>query len=94
MSKNPSTPLRLVRTEVEGFSLSLSEEQRACIDHRGTPLIITGRTGTGKTSVLIEAALSRIAGGQKPDSILILTYGRDRASEIRDAIVTRSQKTA
>ena len=94
MSKNPSTPLRLVRREVEGFSLSLSNQQRACIDHRGSPLIISGATGTGKTSVLIEAALSRISAGQKPDSILILTYGRDRASEIRDAIVTRSEKTA
>ncbi len=94
MSKNPSTQLRLVRGAVEGFSLSLSDQQRLCVEHRGSPLIITGATGTGKTSVLIEAALSRISAGQKPDSILILTYGRDRASEIRDAIVTRSEKTA
>jgi superfamily I DNA/RNA helicase len=43
---------------------------------------------------LIEAALSRINSGQSPDSILILTYGRERASEIRDAIVIRSEKTA
>ncbi len=94
MSKNPSTQLRLVRGAVEGFSLSLSDQQRLCVEHRGSPLIITGATGTGKTSVLIEAALSRISAGQKPDSILILTYGRDRASELRDAIVTRSEKTA
>ncbi|CAB4529914.1 unannotated protein [freshwater metagenome] len=94
MSKNPSAPLRLVRKDVEGFSLSLSDQQRACVEHRGSPLIITGATGTGKTSVLIEAALSRISVGQKPDSILILTYGRDRASELRDAIVTRSEQTA
>ena len=83
-----------MRADVEGFSLSLSDEQKFAIAHRGSPLILTGATGTGKTTVLIEAALSRIAAGQSPDSILLLTYGRERASEIRDAIVTRSDKTA
>lgn len=94
MSKNPAAPLRLVRADVGGFSLSLSDQQKAAIAHRGTPLILTGATGTGKTTVLIEAALSRIAAGQSPDSVLLLTYGRERASELRDAIVTRSEKTA
>ena len=83
-----------MRADVGGFSLSLSDEQKFAIAHRGSPLILTGATGTGKTTVLIEAALSRIAAGQSPDSILLLTYGRERASEIRDAIVTRSDKTA
>jgi superfamily I DNA/RNA helicase len=94
VSKNPSAPLRLVRADAEGFSLSLSDQQKAAVAHRGSPLILKGATGTGKTTVLIEAALSRIAAGQSPDSILLLTYGRERASEMRDAIVTRSEKTA
>ena len=94
MSKAPATPLRLVRAEVQAGSLVLSDQQKAAIAHRGSPLILTGATGTGKTTVLIEAALSRIAVGQSPDSILLLTYGRERASEMRDAIVTRSEKTA
>ena len=94
MSKNPAAPLRLVRADVVGFALSLDAAQQAAIAHRGSPLILTGATGTGKTTVLIEAALSRINAGQSPDSILLLTYGRERASEMRDAIVTRSVKTA
>ena len=100
MSKqSPSSPLRLVRSSDEGFlpftkAHQLSTEQQAAIAHRGSPLIITGATGTGKTTVLIEAALARIAAGQSPDSILLIAYGRERASEIRDAIVTRSAKTA
>ena len=94
MSKAPATPLRLVRADVQPTSLALSDQQKAAIAHRGSPLILTGVTGTGKTTVLIEAALSRIAAGQSPDSILLLTYGRERASEMRDAIVTRSEKTA
>ncbi|MSX50275.1 MAG: AAA family ATPase, partial [Actinobacteria bacterium] len=83
-----------MRADAEGFSLSLSADQKAAVAHRGSPLILKGATGTGKTTVLIEAALSRIAAGQSPDSILLLTYGRERASEMRDAIVTRSQETA
>jgi superfamily I DNA/RNA helicase len=94
VSKQPAAPLRLVRAESNGDSLSFDEAQKAAIAHRGSPLIISGSTGTGKTTVLIEAALSRIAHGQSPDSILLLTYGRERASELRDAIVTRSEKTA
>jgi superfamily I DNA/RNA helicase len=94
VSKAPATPLRLVRADVQPTSLALSDQQKAAIAHRGSPLILTGATGAGKTTVLIEAALSRIAAGQSPDSILLLTYGRQRASEMRDAIVTRSEKTA
>ena len=86
--------LRLVRAEPAAASLTLSAAQLDAAAHRGTPLIITGATGTGKTTTLIEAAVSRINGGQSPDSILLLTYGRERASELRDAIVTRAGKTA
>ena len=86
--------LRLVREAAEENNLQFSEDQQRAIAHRGSPLIITGATGTGKTTVLIEAALSRITSGQSPDSILLLTYDRERASEIRDAIVTRSNQSA
>ena len=94
MSKQPAHPLRLVHGLPTQPNLTLSDQQLAAVAHRGSPLILTGATGTGKTTVLIEAALSRIAAGQSPDSILLLTYGRERASEMRDAIVTRSEKTA
>lgn len=86
--------LRLVRDNSPTTAISLSAAQREAATHRHRPLIITGKTGTGKTTTLIEAAVSRIADGQSPDSVLLLTYGRERASEIRDAIVTRAGKTA
>lgn len=71
----------------------LSVNQIAAVQHRGTPLVIQGGPGTGKTTVLVEAALARIADGQNPDSILLLTFGRERASELRDAIALRTTKT-
>ena len=93
MSK-PGSPLRLVRTPLAAPTYNFSTEQITAIAHRSSPLIITGATGTGKTTTIIEAALSRISDGANPDAILILTYGRERASEVRDAIVTRSAETA
>ncbi|MEY3753373.1 MAG: hypothetical protein RIR75_1220, partial [Actinomycetota bacterium] len=72
---------------------TLSPDQKSAVTHRGSPLVIHGGPGTGKTTVLIEAALSRITQGQNPDSILLLTFGRERASELRDAIALRTTKT-
>ena len=70
-----------------------SSTQALAIAHRNKPLIITGGPGSGKTRVLIEAAIARINGGQDPNSILVLTFGRERASELRDAIALRTSKT-
>ncbi len=72
---------------------ALTHDQLAAVAHRGSPLVIHGGPGTGKTSVLVEAALARIAEGQNPDSILLLTFGRERASELRDAIALRTTRT-
>ena len=38
--------------------------------------------------------VSQIKGGLDPDSILVLTYGRERASELRDQIVIQSGASA
>jgi superfamily I DNA/RNA helicase/RecB family exonuclease len=73
--------------------LELDATQAKAAAHRGSPLLIAGGPGTGKTSVLVEAALSRIAAGQDPDSILLITYGRESASELRDAIALRTTVT-
>jgi len=83
----------LVRGAKKSAQLTLSQDQIAAITHRGTPLVIQGGPGTGKTAILVEAALARIQEGQNPDSILLLTYGRERASELRDAIALRTTKT-
>ena len=83
----------LVRGTGKKPELKLSSDQSAAIAHRGSPLVIQGGPGTGKTTVLVEAALARIQEGQNPDSILLLTYGRERASELRDAIALQTTKT-
>ena len=89
-----TTPsIKLTRAPAAPALIELDATQTLAAAHRGTPLLIAGGPGTGKTSVLIEAALSRIAAGQDPNSILLITYGRERASELRDAIALRTTMT-
>ena len=78
--------VELRRTSVEERPFTPSPQQKEVIAHRKSPLIVRGGAGSGKTRTLIECAVSRIKGGQDPDSILFLTYGRERASEVRDQI--------
>jgi superfamily I DNA/RNA helicase/RecB family exonuclease len=80
----------LVRRSLPERSLTFTQEQARAIAHRGSPLVVLGGPGTGKTTLLIEAALSRIAAGQDPNSILLLTYGRERAAELRDRVALRT----
>ena len=86
-------PFSLVRQVLQTAPAALDAEQASVVAHRGSPIVVQGGPGTGKTTVLVEAALARIQEGQNPDSILLLTYGRERASELRDAIALRTTKT-
>ena len=80
----------LVRRPIVPKTFSFSEDQRRVISHRGSPLVVLGGPGTGKTTLIVQAALSRIHEGQDPNSILMLTYGRERASELRDAVALQT----
>jgi superfamily I DNA/RNA helicase len=89
-------PVKLIKSTLAthiGFVGAFNSEQESAIAHRGSPLLLLGGAGSGKTTVLIECALARIAQGAHSDSILLLTYGRERASEMRDAIAIRSSAT-
>lgn len=86
--------LRLVRRITPEPTSTFSPAQQSVIDHRGSPLVVYGGPGTGKTSTLIEAVISRVKAGVDPNSILIITYGRERASQLRDAIALRAGSTS
>ena len=89
-----SQKLRLVRRNSPVPTFTFSPAQQSVIDHRGTPLVVYGGPGTGKTTTLIESVVARVKDGVDPNSILILTYGRERASELRDAIALRAGTTS
>jgi DNA helicase IV len=53
-------PFSLVRQVLETAPVALDAEQASVVAHRGSPIIVQGGPGTGKTTVLISAALARI----------------------------------
>ncbi|WP_426514544.1 ATP-dependent helicase [Dactylosporangium sp. McL0621] len=63
--------------------------QRLVVEHVRGPLLVVGGPGTGKTSTLVEAVAQRVADGEDPESILVLTFGRRGASRLRDRIEAR-----
>jgi primosomal protein N' len=64
--------MKLIKQSPGLIELGFDDQQKAAIAHRGSPLLIQGAAGSGKTTVLIEAALSRINQGASSDSILLL----------------------
>ncbi|GAA2452248.1 ATP-dependent DNA helicase [Streptomyces lavendulocolor] len=59
------------------------------VDHPGGPLLVLAGPGTGKTTTLVEAVAARIARGADPERILVLTFSRKAAVELRDRMTAR-----
>ncbi|MFC8231269.1 ATP-dependent helicase [Streptomyces sp. NPDC057287] len=81
---------RLVRTPPGSVdSPFLDAPQRAVADHRDGPLLVLAGPGTGKTTTLVEAVARRVARGTDPSRILVLTFSRKAAVELRDRMAAR-----
>lgn len=91
----PVATLKLIREPGInlGQQLELSDEQKSVVTHRGTPLLVIGGPGTGKSALMVERALSYIKEGIDPNQILLLTFDRERATELNDAIVSQIPKS-
>ncbi|MGW0013866.1 UvrD-helicase domain-containing protein [Streptomyces tendae] len=81
---------RLVRTPPARVGPPrLDAAQRAVVDHRAGPLLVLAGPGTGKTTTLVESVAERIARGADPERILVLTFSRKAAVELRDRMALR-----
>ncbi|MFD7680944.1 ATP-dependent helicase [Streptomyces sp. NPDC060187] len=81
---------RLVRTApVRVDPPRLDAGQRAVVEHGGGPLLVLAGPGTGKTTTLVESVAARIARGGDPARILVLTFSRKAAVELRDRMALR-----
>ncbi|MDX3118051.1 ATP-dependent helicase [Streptomyces scabiei] len=81
---------RLVRTPAVRVSPPcLDAAQRSVVDHGAGPLLVLAGPGTGKTTTLVESVAARIAGGGDPARILVLTFSRKAAVELRDRMAHR-----
>ncbi|MFJ3976649.1 ATP-dependent helicase [Streptomyces sp. NPDC090021] len=85
-----SDAYRLVRTGPERVDPPvLDAAQLAVVDHAAGPLLVLAGPGTGKTTTLVEAVAARVEAGTDPSRILILTFSRKAAVELRDRAALR-----
>ncbi len=81
---------RLVRTPPARVDPPpLDAAQRSVVEHGSGPLLVLAGPGTGKTTTLVESVAARIAGGGDPERILVLTFSRKAAVELRDRMALR-----
>ncbi|MFF1419129.1 ATP-dependent helicase [Streptomyces sp. NPDC058280] len=81
---------RLVRTSpVPVDPPLLDAAQRTVVDHGAGPLLVLAGPGTGKTTTLVESVAERVARGTDPERILVLTFSRKAAVELRDRMAVR-----
>ncbi|MBN9618160.1 MAG: UvrD-helicase domain-containing protein, partial [Actinobacteria bacterium] len=71
----------------------LDDAQRGVVDHTGGPLLVLAGPGTGKTTTLVEAAVARVARGVPVEQLLMVTFSRRAAAELRDRVAARLDRT-
>lgn len=72
----------------------LDDQQRRVVEHAQGPLLVLAGPGTGKTTTIVEAVVDRIEGrGVDPERVLVLTFSRKAAEELRDRITGRLNRT-
>ena len=87
---------RLVRQPVPGSTAppALDEDQQRVVSHAVGPLLVLAGPGTGKTTAIVEAVVHRISHrGIDPARVLVLTFSRKAAEELRDRITLRLGRT-
>jgi superfamily I DNA/RNA helicase/RecB family exonuclease len=86
---------RLVRPPAPPAAVPrLDESQQRVVSHSGGPLLVLAGPGTGKTTAIVEAVAHRVIGrGADPARILVLTFSRKAAGELRERITARLART-
>jgi superfamily I DNA/RNA helicase/RecB family exonuclease len=92
-ARDTAAPFRLLRPTAVApdDGPELDRDQRTVVAHRGGPLLVLAGPGTGKTTTLVEAVLDRTRGPRAlpAEQILVLTFGRAAAAQLRDRIGER-----
>jgi superfamily I DNA/RNA helicase/RecB family exonuclease len=95
MEQSHAPAYRLVRRPLPAASAPrLDEAQQRVVDHAGGPLLVLAGPGTGKTTTIVAAVADRIERcGVDPERVLVLTFSRKAATELRERITARLRRT-
>jgi len=90
-----ATAYRLVRARRQTQARPrLDDAQQQVVEHKYGPLLVLAGPGTGKTTTIVEAVAHRIEQrGIDPERILVLTFSRKAATELRERITARLHRT-
>ena len=67
--------------------LKLTDAQRDAVTLRGAPILVSAAAGSGKTRVLTERLMARVAEGEDISRFLVITFTRAAAAELRGRIL-------
>jgi superfamily I DNA/RNA helicase/RecB family exonuclease len=94
VTRSAAPDYRLVRPQRPTATAPvLDEAQRRVVEHKRGPLLVLAGPGTGKTTTLVEAAVARVHRGVPVEHILMLTFSRRAAGELRDRVTARLGRT-
>ena len=66
--------------------MKFSDDQQKAIDIRGSNVLVSAGAGSGKTAVLTERVVSLLNDDLKINNILVLTFTKNAAKEMKDRI--------
>ena len=69
-----------------------TEEQKEAIYKDGTNIIVSAGAGSGKTAVLTERVLEKVKNGISLSNLLILTFTKLAAKEMRERIGSKLEE--
>lgn len=64
----------------------LNDAQAAAVAHEGGPLVVLAGAGSGKTRVIERRVRMLLSRGVRPDAMLLLTFTKRAAAEMRERI--------
>ncbi|MBD5429370.1 helicase-exonuclease AddAB subunit AddA [Lactobacillus sp.] len=72
--------------------VNYTKQQRKAIEDRGKDILVSASAGSGKTAVLVERVIQKILNGTPISKLLIITFTKAAASEMKEKIKLQLNK--